>query len=413
MSTKLTKRTIGSLTPKDKPYDKRDSDIKGFLVRVLPSGNKTYYYQYKNEDGKQRNYRIGSTGNISPMQARDTAENKAAEVIKGIDIQAEKHKKREEGQRSKYKTLGGLINNKYSDWITEHRKTGKQIVDNIELHFSQFYDRPLTEINSWIIEKWRTERLKSGISKATVNKDITGLKTALSKAVEWDLIEINPLAKVKPLKLDSIGKVRYLTKTEEKRLRKELQVRDMKIKSERGSANKWREERGYDLLPNLLDCHYADHITPIVLLALNTGQRRGELFDLQWDDVNFKTKTLTIQGETAKSGNTRHIPLNAEALDVLKNWKAQNKGQERVFYGKNGARLNNIKSAWSVMIANAKIKDFRFHDLRHSFASKLVMKGAPLNTVRELLGHGDLKTTLRYAHLAPDHKADAVALLNS
>jgi integrase len=411
MSTKLTKRTIDSLTPKDKPYDKRDSVIKGFLVRVLPSGNKTYYYQYKNEEGKQRNYRIGNAGNITPIQARDTAENKAAEVIKGIDIQTEKYRKREEGLKTKYRALGGLINNKYSDWIIEHRKTGKQIIDSIELHFSQFYDRPLTEINSWIIEKWRTERLKNGISKATVNKNITELKSALSKAVEWELIAINPLAKVKPLKLDSIGKVRYLTKTEEKRLRKTLQTRDMKIKSERDSANRWRKERGYELLPDLLNCHYADHITPIVLLAINTGLRRGELFNLQWEDINFRNKTLTIQGKTAKSGNTRHVPLNPEASDVLKSWKTQNKGQIRMFYGKKGARLNNIKTAWSAMITNAKIKDFRFHDLRHTFASNLVMKGAPLNTVRELLGHSDLKTTLRYAHLAPDHKAEAVALL--
>ena len=148
-------------------------------------------------------------------------------------------------------------------------------------------------------------------------------------------------------------------------------------------------------------------------LIAYTGLRRGEVFNLKWSDINLKAKTLTVTGETAKSGETRHIPLNTEAIDILKNWKAQNKGQERVFYGKDGARLDNIKIAWMGMIADAKVKNFRFHDLRHSFAYNLVMKGAPLNTVRELLGHADLKTTLRYAHLAPDHKAEAVALLNS
>ena len=86
MSTKLTKRTVDCLTPQERPFDVRDSLIKGFLIRVLPSGSKTYYYQYKNEEGKQRNYRIGNTKSISPIQARDIAENKAAEVIKGIDI---------------------------------------------------------------------------------------------------------------------------------------------------------------------------------------------------------------------------------------------------------------------------------------------------------------------------------------
>ncbi len=210
-----------------------------------------------------------------------------------------------------------------------------------------------------------------------------------------------------------MGKVRYLSEGEEKALRKALQKYDIKIISGRDSANQLRKERGYKLLPSLHGAHYADHFSPIVLLALNTGLRRGELFNLQWEDINLKSKTLTVQGATAKSGETRHIPLNDEAVETLKNWKTQSKKHERVFYGKNGARLNYIIKAWVNMIADAKIKDFRFHDLRHSFASNLVMKGAPLNTVRELLGHSDLKTTLRYAHLAPDHKADAVALLNS
>jgi len=413
MSTKLTKRTVDCLTPKEKPFDVRDSLIKGFLIRVLPSGSKTYYYQYKNEEGKQRNYRIGNTESISPIQARDIAENKTAEVIKGIDIQAKKHSKREEAEISKYRTLGGFIKNKYSAWILEHRKTGKQTIQRIELHFNQFYERPLIEINTWIIEKWRTERLKNGISKATVNKDITELKTALSKAVKWELIETNPLAKVKPLKLDDCEAIRYLSELEEKSLRKALINRDNEILQNRDSANEWRKERGYTLLPSLHNTDYADHLSAIVLLALNTGMRRGELFNLTWDKINIKSKTLTIIGTNAKSGKTRHIPLNDEAITTITKWEKLTDKEGLVFKNKLGNRFDNIQTSWERLIKNTNIRNFRFHDLRHTFASKLVMKGVPLNTVRELLGHSDLKTTLRYAHLAPDHKADAVALLNS
>ena len=149
----------------------------------------------------------------------------------------------------------------------------------------------------------------------------------------------------------------------------------------------------------------------MVVLSLNTGLRRGEVFSLTWNSVNFQTKTLTVEGTTAKSGQTRHIPLNDEALDVLRQWRNPTNKEALVFPGKNGTRLNNVRKSWAGALKMASIIGFRWHDLRHDFASKLVMAGVPLNTVRDLLGHADLTTTLRYAHLAPDHRAQAVALL--
>lgn len=406
-------RTVKALTPRKKAYDVRDTGIKGFLIRVRPSGSMTYLLQYRNADGRQMHYKIGAVGSIKPLPAREIAEKKAAEVAQGIDIQAHRQKQRAEGEKTRFNTLGGFIEHKYTPWVLEHRKHGKESLARNKRNFEFLFDRPLPEVNAWVVEKWRSDRLKAGMRKETVNRDVAGLKAAISKAVEWELIEFHPLAKVKPLKVDRTGKVRYLSDTEETRLRKALEERDAKLKRERDSGNKWRKERGIELLPGLTGCTYGDHLTPIVLLSLNTGLRRGEVFNLLWSDVNFQTKTITVQGETAKSGETRHIPLNAEALEALKNWKRQRDEVEQVFPGRLRGRLDNIKSSWRTLITEAKVKDFRFHDLRHSFASKLVMRGVPLNTIRELLGHADLTTTLRYAHLAPDHKADAVALLSS
>jgi integrase len=171
----------------------------------------------------------------------------------------------------------------------------------------------------------------------------------------------------------------------------------------------WRYQKYSDL--NILT--FADYLKPMFLVSINTGIPQGEMFNLCWNDINFERAILTVNGSNAKSGKTRYIPLNSEALLALKNWRAQqpNDNSTMVFQGKNGNRFNNIKKSWAALLNAAQITHFRWHDLRHHFASKLAMAGVDLNTIRELLGHADLKMTLRYAHLASEHKASAVEKL--
>ena len=143
--------------------------------------------------------------------------------------------------------------------------------------------------------------------------------------------------------------------------------------------------------------------------------RRGELFALTWRSVELQGGRITVHGATAKSGRTRHLPLNSEALAVLHGWHDQSADKSGlVFPAKSGAAFNNVRRSWEgVLRKDAEITGFRWHDLRHTFASKLVMAGVDLNTVRELLGHSDYAMTQRYAHFAPEHKAAAVAKLVS
>ncbi|HAS6204193.1 TPA: tyrosine-type recombinase/integrase, partial [Vibrio vulnificus] len=101
---------------------------------------------------------------------------------------------------------------------------------------------------------------------------------------------------------------------------------------------------------------------------------------------------------------------NNTVYTMLQAWHEQNPDTELVFE-RNGKPLDSYQYQWESLLKEAGIENFRFHDLRHHFASKLVMKEADLNVVRELLGHADLKMTLRYAHLAPEHKASAVNLI--
>lgn len=219
---------------------------------------------------------------------------------------------------------------------------------------------------------------------------------------------------VKPVKGEDNSRVRYLSPDEEQRLRQALEDREQARRAERASGNAWLRERGHPERPQWPVDGFTDHLMPVVLLAMNTGLRRGELLGLRWEQVDLTRRMVTVTASAAKSGKTRHVPLNDEAADVLTRWHKQHrKANGLVFPGRGGAEMTNISTSWQRLVDDADLCGFRFHDLRHDFASKLVMHGVDLNTVRELLGHADLKMTLRYSHLAPDRLAAAVAKIGS
>jgi integrase len=391
---------ISKLLPKEKQYDVRDTTLKGFLIRVTPNGKMSYVCQYS----RGRRINIGQVGVLTPAQARDRAKQILSQAVMGVLPETTVDNKL---------TLKKYLTNEYESWRKSNRKNGKDDLRRLKVNFlNEFGDHLLTAITPMLIEKWRTARINEGIKPITVNRDIHVLKAALSKAIEWELIAEHPLQKLKSLKIDSSPKVRYLSKEEEIRLKQALQTRDNELKAARLRANEWRKERGYECFPDLENSTYPDYLTPMILLSLNTGLRRGELLSLRWENVDFERTVLTVGGDTAKSGRTRHIPLNTAAVQILKNWRLDTMSHRLVFTNtKTGKAFGEIKKAWTSFLKLAQIKSFRWHDMRHHFASKLVMAGVDLNTVRELLGHADITMTLRYAHLAPEHKANAVEKL--
>ena len=152
----------------------------------------------------------------------------------------------------------------------------------------------------------------------------------------------------------------------------------------------------------------------MVVVSLNTGIRQGSLFDLLWSDVSFQEGILTVRPPAEKNSKLIRIPMNPTLTKTLLAWKEQTgrDGDELVFPSpKTGTVMDNCRKAWAGVLKVADIKNFRWHDMRHDFASQLVMKGVDLNTVRELLGHSDIKMTIRYAHLAPQVKRAAVEML--
>jgi len=212
-------------------------------------------------------------------------------------------------------------------------------------------------------------------SPRTINIELACLRRLLNFAVELGVLGENPLKGKLRMLREPEGRVRYLTPPEIEHL--------------------------------LSEC--ADHIRPVVHLGLLTGCRRSELLGLQWEEINLFQGAIHLPGKRTKNGRERTIPLNAEARGLLRAQQKENvNGSPLVFHKPDGSRLGDIKTAFNAACRRAKIQDFHFHDLRHTFASALAMAGVPLQAIGELLGHKTLSMTARYSHLSPQMLMGAV-----
>lgn len=219
------------------------------------------------------------------------------------------------------------------------------------------------------------------ISTSTVNRYIAAFSHVCTIAVnEWEWLEDNPMRKIKKL-TEPRGRVRYLSDGE-------------------------REV----LLEACKNAPY-EHMYLIVVLALSTGARRGEIQYLRWQDVDLQRKQITLH-ET-KNGERRVLPLAGHTYELIKSHKkVQRLDTDLLFPSTKGDKPYEIKRSWEGALEQAGIKDFRFHDLRHSAASYLAMNGASLAEIAEVLGHKTLAMVKRYAHLSEAHTSKVVASMN-
>lgn len=403
MKEKLTAKLLGSLQVTGNEYEVHDTTVGGLFVRVTAAGAKSYVVSW----ARGRKKTLGRVGILTLDQARTEATQYLAEARTHGEPLAVT-----QGRRgATLPSLRDFIDDTYMPWFKAHHKGHEKTQHTLSNNFDPIMAQRLDAITGRDLEQIRTAWMQAGNKASTVNRKMGSISGVFSRAVEWEYIDTHPLAKLKQLKVDSKGVIRYLAADETKRLRDALDARQDEMRAERESANTWRTYRHREPMPSLLELPFTDHLKPMVLVSLNTGMRRGELFDLKWSAVNFDTKTITVAGATTKTSDTRHIPMNKETIGVLETWKKQVGKSPYVFPGQGGGRFEDVKSAWLKLLERAQIDGFRWHDMRHDFASRLVMAGVPLNTVRELLGHADIKMTLRYAHLAPGTKAAAVELI--
>ena len=258
----------------------------------------------------------------------------------------------------------------YIDYAKTNKLSWTRDEYSIKRLSQNFAGKRLEQISPFLIEKYKNARVKE-VSVATLNRELACLKHMFSKAIEWKLYTSNPVKSVKLFK-EHNQRLRYLTVGEVHRLIGELPV----------------------------------HLKPVVQCALHTGMRRGEILGLKWDDIDLKQRLIFVRN--SKNGEGREIPV---AVELLRELRPLRKTGEYVFSFDGHSRIQSIRTGFENATKRAGISDFTFHDLRHTFASHLVMSGVDLLTVKELLGHKSINMTLRYSHLSPDHKRNAVDLL--
>jgi integrase len=255
-------------------------------------------------------------------------------------------------------------------------------VETKHIHFAHFTrvwgSPPIHTLTVEVLDQYRARRLGEQVGPATINREMATLKHALSKAVEWKLLRKTAreeLAAIKKYQEPS-GRLRYLS----------------------GPAEADRL---------LAACE--GFLKPIVSTALHTGMRKEELLSLTWDMVDMTHGFIRLK--QTKNGTARALPLNETLLSLFSSLRVS-RDLAWVFHDPNGRRYNDIRHAFDRACQGAGLTDFHFHDLRHTFASWLAMKGVPLATVSLFLGHSSPTMTLRYAHLSPKHLTSAVRVLD-
>lgn len=391
-----------------------DDQLTGFGLRMRPNGSISFIYRWTSPEGQQKKT-IGRWSAMSIDEAREAVR----EFISRTDHKADtlptrvaKHERRVADKKNvSMPTVGDYLDGEYKRyWLDVKTKseTPEQNIKNIRRDFPDLMDKRLDEVTRPMMKKWIEKRIAAGNKPTGINRVLGSIGGLFSYAVEHEVIQANPCAKLRceidPEQEDEYG--RELTPEEEARLRAVLDAREARIREEAAARH---DRRKLARVP--ADYHaYVDHVKPAILVALNTGMRRSELMRARWTAIDWKAKTFTVEPRTTKVKRSRVIPLNTEALAVLKAWRRQVKF-EFIFANELGEQLKEVRD-WDLVKREAQITDFRFMDTRHHVATRMINEGASPFQVQKILGHKDGRMTQRYMKLRMEKQIEALALLD-
>ncbi len=340
--------------------NKSSKKIRGVFEKVPGSG--IWWVRYADSAGRIRREKAGNKGAAITLYSK-----RKTQVLQGAKLP--------ESLKAKPVEMRVLITDALEHCRNNNRGFPQDRLRLLTI-FREFGSHTAASITPQDIERWLVGK---GWSAGTINRYRATLSLIFRLGVANRKVGENPVKLVKH-KRERNGRVRFLSDPEEHSLRAVVMSR------------------------------YPQHL-PELDIALNTGLRRGEQYSLTWEDVNFSTKLLSVS--QTKNGETRHIPLNTVAMAAFEELYRHSSGEGYVFTNRRGDRLLKGRHWFEPAIREAGVKNFTWHCLRHTFASRLVMAGVDLRTVQQLMGHKTIQMTVRYAHLAPEHQMSAVERLCS
>jgi integrase len=353
-----------------------DSRQRGFLVEIRASGRKTYYQRFRDERGRERQFKIGRADIVTMEQARRKGRSVFARAILGEDSQ-----QRREELRA-IPTLEAFVRDRYIPFVATYKRSWRTDETILRHHaLPQLGKLALDEIKAEHIVDVVARMKAKGLAASTANRVLVILRYIYNLAIKWRMpgIASNPTTGIElgP----EIQRNRYLTK-------EEAQVLSAAIANDenRTAAN-------------------------AIMLLLLTGARRNEITQARWEHVFWDERKLRVP--ISKSGKPRWISLSASAIGLLRSIP-RCAGNDYIFPAPTTGRPSpSLWFPWKRIRDRAGLGDVRLHDLRHSFASFLVNEGVSLYVVQGLLGHANAKTTQRYAHLQSDTLSRATDVVDA
>jgi integrase len=373
---KLTKRFVESIQPHEtNELLVWDAELKGFGVRVFPSGRRTYFVQYRNQFGGTRRKKIGVHGVTTAELARDEAKKLLGEVAKGEDPS-------KDSQKAKLKPTFEELATAYVKIYANDNKRAKSLKEDQRMLktilLKRWGGKKIEEIKTYDIQQLHHE-----LSKTTyvANRTRSLLSKMFNLAIEWEWCSDNPVERVKQYQ-------------EHKR-------------------NRWLNNDVLQRLYDVIDRYHNQSVSNIVRLLVLTGARKNEVLSATWDQFDLEKGVWTKPAHSTKEKKMEHIPISTQTMSLLQTM-AKGATGPYLFPGKiPGKHLQDPKKAWDTIRKQAGLPDVRIHDIRHTHASHLVSSGLSLSIVGKLLGHTQASTTQRYAHLADEPLRQAAEFFGS